>query len=170
MLTLYRRHKKNCAHRTDGRKYRRCRCPLWADGFIGRLEIRKAVGTCEWEKGIDTVRDWETAGVLPVMDEKQPTSIEVAKTQFLADAEARKLKDSTIDRHRILFRQLEAFATSQGIRYLKELDTPTLNRFRATWKGNSGLADLKKLERLRSFFQVLSGERIYRAELGRRDP
>ena len=153
MLTLYRRHKKNCEHRTDGRKYRRCRCPLWADGFIGRLEIRKAVGTCEWEKGLDTIRDWETAGELPARDERQPTSIETAKVQFLADAEARKLKDSTIDRHRILFRQLDAFATSQGVRYLKELDTPTLNRFRATWKGNSGLADLKKLERLRSFFK-----------------
>ena len=152
MLTLYRRHLKKCAHRSDGRKYRRCRCPLWADGFIGRLEIRKAVGTCEWEKGLDTIRDWETAGV-PVRDEKQPTSIDTAKVQFLADSEARKLKDSTIDRHRILFRQLGAFAASQGIRYLKELDTPTLNRFRATWKGSSGLADLKKLERLRSFFK-----------------
>jgi len=30
---------------------------------------------------------------------------------------------------------------------------PTLNRFRASWKGESGLADLKKLERLRSFFK-----------------
>lgn len=153
MLTLYRRHKKNCTHRSNGRKYRRCHCPLWADGFIGRLEVRKAVGTSQWEKGLDTIREWETSGALPVKDEKQPTSIDVAKTQFLADAEARKLKDSTIDRHRILFRQLDAFATSQGIRYLKELDTPTLNRFRSTWKGNSGLADLKKLERLRSFFK-----------------
>jgi site-specific recombinase XerD len=75
------------------------------------------------------------------------------REKFLADAQARKLKDSTIDRHRILFRQLEAFAGSEGIKCLDELDTPTLNKFRASWKGTSGLADLKKLERLRSFFK-----------------
>jgi site-specific recombinase XerD len=35
---------------------------------------------------------------------------------------------------------------------MKELDTPTLRKFRASWKDNN-LAALKKLERLRSFFR-----------------
>ena len=28
MLTIYRRHVRTCAHRSEGRKYRRCRCPV----------------------------------------------------------------------------------------------------------------------------------------------
>src|ERR1017187_5731648 len=101
MLTIYRRHRKDCEHRTSGRKYRRCRCPIWTDGFIGQREIRKSLGTGDWEKAQDTIREWEAAGELTVQDEKQPMLIGTAKEQFLADAEARKLKDSSIDRHRI---------------------------------------------------------------------
>jgi site-specific recombinase XerD len=88
--------------------------------------------------------------------ENQPqgeTTITEAKDAFLAEAETRYLKPSTIDWHRILFRQLETFAAAEGIRYLKQLDTNKLTKFRASWEGKSALADLKKLERLRSFFK-----------------
>ena len=57
MLTTYRRHIKTCAHRSEGRKYRRCRCPIWADGFIGREEIRKTLNTRNWEKAQEMIRD-----------------------------------------------------------------------------------------------------------------
>jgi integrase/recombinase XerD len=79
-------------------------------------------------------------------------TIERAKEDFLADAEARNLKDKTIYKYRLLFRQLEAFAQAEGIRFLKELDTPTLRTFRASWK-DSSLAALKRLERLRAFLR-----------------
>jgi hypothetical protein len=52
----------------------------------------------------------------------------------------------------MLFRQLEQFTKSEGIRYLRESDTPTLRRFRASWK-DGDLAGLKKLDRLRAFFR-----------------
>ena len=63
MLTAYRRHIKTCAHRSDARKYRRCRCPIWADGFIGREEIRKSLDTRDWEKAQGIVREWEARRV-----------------------------------------------------------------------------------------------------------
>jgi hypothetical protein len=47
--------------------------------------------------------------------------------------------------------QEEEFAQARGIRYVKELDTPALPTFRASWK-HSNLAAVKKFERLRSFF------------------
>jgi integrase len=153
MLTIYRRHLQGCQHRSEGRSYRRCRCPIWTDGFIGRDEIRKSLATRDWEKAQDTIRLWEAEGERQESHEQEVVSISQATAAFLADAEARKLKPATIDRHRILFRQLEAFAMATGIQGLKQLDTATLNRFRASWKGNSALADLKKLERLRSFFK-----------------
>jgi integrase len=104
----------------------------------------------DWERAQKIVREWEAARELPA-HEAEAVTVEKATEEFLSDAEARKLKEATIDRHRILFRQLETFASGQGLRYIKDLDVPTLNKFRASWKGSSGLADLKKLERLRSF-------------------
>ena len=49
-----------------------------------------------------------------------------------------------------MFRQLEKFAETRGIRYVKQLEPLTLRQFRTTWK-NGNLAGLKKLERLRTF-------------------
>ena len=43
MLTIYRRHKKSCEHRSEGREYRRCRCPLWVDGFLGGKDVRQSL-------------------------------------------------------------------------------------------------------------------------------
>jgi site-specific recombinase XerD len=76
-----------------------------------------------------------------------------ATDDFLADAEARKLKERTVYKYRFLFRQLSGFAVLRGMRFLKELDTPTLRTLRTTWK-DGNLAALKKLERLRSFFRL----------------
>ncbi len=81
-------------------------------------------------------------------------TIEQAEREFIADAESRNLKERTVYKYRFLFRQLTAFSDLQGMRFLKELDTPTLRKFRTTWK-DSNLAALKKLERLRSFFKFV---------------
>jgi hypothetical protein len=62
MLTIYRRHKKDCEHRNEGRKYRRCKCPIWVDGFIAGQELRKPLSTSDWQKAQEEIRDWEAAG------------------------------------------------------------------------------------------------------------
>ena len=64
MLTIYRRHLKTCDHKSDGRKYRRCRCPIWVDGFLGDVEIRKSLELRDWEKAQATIREWEAEGTL----------------------------------------------------------------------------------------------------------
>ena len=152
MLTIYRRHKKSCAHRSEGRDYERCRCPIWIDGFLVDQEIRKSLRSADWQKARETQRDWEAAG-MPEAESDDAISIEAAEKEFLAICEARKLKKKTVDRYRFIFRELNRFAAKEGLRFLKQLDTPALNKFRATWKGKSGLTDLKKLERVRSFFK-----------------
>jgi len=158
MLTTYRRHRKECAHRADGRKYRRCRCPIWVDGFIGEQEIRRATGLRDWERAQALIRQWEADGQPKPEPEAAPITIFEAKEEFLRDAEARNLNEKTIYKYRLLFRQLEAFAQAMGIRCLKELDAPILRRFRATWK-DGNLAALKKLERLRTFFRFALGSK-----------
>ena len=133
MLTIYRRHRKDCAHRSEGRKYRRCRCPIWVDGFVAGRDIRKSLDIADWEKAQDIVREMEaTEGEARVTSE--PLSIQLASEKFLTDVRARQLCDGTIYKYRLLFKQIGDFATGRGLRYLKELDLPMLDEFRAEWK------------------------------------
>ena len=59
MLTIYRRHLKSCEHRAEGRAYRRCHCPIWADGFIGDRDIRQSLELRDWQKANETIQEWE---------------------------------------------------------------------------------------------------------------
>jgi integrase/recombinase XerD len=152
MLTLYRRHRKGCEHRRDGREWRRCRCPIWVDGFVGGREVRQSLKESNWERATETIQKWEARGFVGDGQETEHIPIEQAAKDFTADAEARKLKDRTIYKYKLLFGQLSAFAQEHGFRFLEELDTPALRKFRASWK-DANLAALKKLERLRSFFR-----------------
>lgn len=148
---MYRRHKKNCEHRSEGRKYRRCRCPLWVDGFVGGKELRKSLGTTNWEKGNDKVQEWEFQESEP-LPAPEPITIQLAQELLLADMAAQKLAESTIAKYRQLFKQMNAFAQDRGLRYLKELDLMMLDAFRAKWK-DGARSGAKKLERLRAFFR-----------------
>jgi integrase/recombinase XerD len=160
MLTIYRRHRKDCEHRSggkapreeQGRRYRRCRCPIWVDGSLRGREIRKTLGTRDWERATDIIREWEATGEFGSGAGGQAVTITRACEDFLADAKARALKPKTVYKYSLLFRHLTAFAEREGFRFLKELDTPALRAFRVTWK-DSNLAALKKLERLRSFLK-----------------
>ncbi len=151
MLTTYRRHRKDCPRRNEGRKYRRCRCPIWVDGFVARQEIRKSLSTSDWQKAQDFVRDWEAKELEP-KTAGQSITVQEAGQRFLADAKARQLNESTVYKYRLLFTQLEKFSSTRGLRYLKELDLQTLDQFRSEWH-DGPRSSLKKLERLRAFLR-----------------
>jgi len=149
MLTIYRRHRKNCEHREAGRTYRRCRCPIWVDGFVGDLEIRKSLGTRDWQKAQETVREWEATANEP-NSESGLITIPEACEKLEADAEARRLNEATVYKYKLLFRQLKDFSSRRGLKYLSELNVDVLGTFRAEWK-DGPRSSLKKLERLRAF-------------------
>ena len=151
MLTIYRRHRKDCAHRSEGREYRRCRCPIWVDGFLAGREIRKSLDTANWQKAQDKVREWEAQDSEP-KNAAEPITIQQAGEKFIADANARKLNESTIYKYSLLFKQLGNFAQKGGLRYLKEVELTTLDEFRSEWK-DGPRSSLKKLERLRAFLR-----------------
>ena len=151
MLTIYRRHLKTCDHKSDGRKYRRCRCPIWVDGFLGDVEIRKSLELRDWEKAQTTIREWEAEGALT---EPGATPITLAQAQedFLRDAEARGLRQPTLKKYRVMLAQLTAFGEKEGRPFLSQFDLPALRRFRESWI-DGGISALKKLERLRAFYR-----------------
>jgi site-specific recombinase XerD len=153
MLTNYRRHLKKCEHRSEGRAYRRCRCPIWTDGFIGGTEMRCSLDTRDWERAQETVREWEAAGRAPLRQEKEePVTIARAGEQFLADAEARNLGQSTLKNWRVFLRQLDAFAAAYHLTTPADFDLPSLLQLRASWKCAPTTA-LSRLEKLRTLFR-----------------
>lgn len=153
MLTVYRRHQKNCAHRAEGRKYRRCRCPIWADGFLNGVEIRESLELRDWDKAQLRIREWEAEGrMLPTASELNAVTVDKVCSDFLADAESRELQDSTLRKYRQLVKQMKAFAAREGLLFIKQWDIEATRRFRQSWQ-DKGLTVVKKLERLRALFR-----------------
>ena len=151
MLTIYRRHRKNCKQRAKGRKYRHCQCPIWVDGLLDGKEMRESLKLRDWQRAQDLIREWEAEDRRIVRHEHQVT-IKDAHAKFTADAEARKLNDATLYKYRLLFRQLDGFAETYKLHFLKQLDLDMLATFRTTWT-EGPRTSLKKLERLRAFMR-----------------
>jgi integrase/recombinase XerD len=172
MISLFRRHRKGCEHRSEGRKYRRCKCPIWVDGHLNGAEIRKSLGTSNWQLAVGLALKLETEGEqstgqnvgpleaivgdssrLDTNSKKTgPPTITEACDNFISDAEARGLREPTLYKFRLLFRGLREFARSNGLGYLSEIDIEGLRQFRATWP-NRNFAAKKKWEALCIFFR-----------------
>jgi integrase/recombinase XerD len=150
MLYIYRRHRKSCPHRNDGREHRRCSCPIWVDGFLNGVELRKALKMRDWQRAQDLVREWEAEGQRT--KEPQKTTLVRAWEDFLTDAQVRGLRDSTLRKYRHLKRQMDDYATRSGLSFLVDFDLEVLGRFRVEWK-DGPRSSAKKLERLRAFFR-----------------
>jgi integrase/recombinase XerD len=151
MLTLYRRHQSSCKHRAKGRKHRHCRCSIWVDGYLSGTEIRESLKVRDWQRAQETIREWEIEDRRTRLHETR-VAIADAQRKFLADAEARKLKQATVYKYRLLFRHLTAFAETCKLQFVNQLDLDSLAMFRASWT-EGPCTSLKKLERLRSFMR-----------------
>jgi integrase/recombinase XerD len=123
---------------------------IWVDGTVNGVEIRTSLHTRDWQKAQEIAREWETEG--QQTKQAQPLTLEEAGNKFIADAEARGLREPTLYKYRLLFRQLEEFGTSEGLRFLRECDLDFVRRFRASWP-NRNIAARKKLEALKAFFR-----------------
>jgi site-specific recombinase XerD len=84
--------------------------------------------------------------------------IEKACEDFLADARARGLRESSIYKYRLLLTQLQAFTKDKGIVFISAFGMETTSKFRETWT-NKGTAAAKKLEALRTFMKFCHDRR-----------
>lgn len=156
MLKIFRRHARTCPHRKEGRKHGKCKCPIWAQGTLAGVAVRKSLGSRNWQKAERDVSKWNYEDRWePKADaaiDAGPVSLEDACLQFENDAEARKLCDSTVYKYKAVFGQLKNFAAGRGIRFVSELNVEVMTAFRGTWK-DGARSSAKKLERLRTFFR-----------------
>ena len=152
MLTIYRRHRKNCKQRMAGRDYRRCLCPIWVDGSLNGVEVRKSLRLRDWQRAQELVRRWEAEG--QQIEKPKPLTVKEACDKFLVDAGARNLREPTLYKYRLLFRQFQEFSELHGHSYITDFDVDSVRQFRASWS-NKNIAARKKLEAFRAFFRFV---------------
>jgi integrase/recombinase XerD len=156
LMIAFRRHKRGCSHRAEGRNYRRCGCPLWVDGTVAGKEYRKSLNETNWERGQERIQE-----LVKVLGSPAPSfaagaygrvALADATDKFIADArDGRELAESTIKKYQLLFRELRDFAGRRGVLFLDEIHLADLGAFREEWRLGA-LTGLKKLERLKAFF------------------
>jgi integrase/recombinase XerC len=74
-----------------------------------------------------------------------------ACVEFLADARARKLREATLYKFRLLLGRLQVFTQERGIQLVSKITVETLREFRAAWP-HRNTAARKRIEELRAFF------------------
>jgi len=149
MLTIYRRHSAECSHKAEGRRWRRCRCPIWVDGTLEGVPIRKSLETRNWQRARDIIAEWEANGVMTRTDD---VSVADARSDFLADLRRRNVSPATLAKYEVIWRRLSEFAGPAGVSHVKQFTTADLREFLAAWPG-APITQAKRLEFLRAIFR-----------------
>ena len=87
MITLFRRHLAKCKH--TSRKYKKCSCPISAEGTLHGQNIRKSLDLTNWEAATKLIREWE------IHRPESAVTIDAACDRFIADAKSR-LREGTV--------------------------------------------------------------------------
>ena len=161
MLHVYRRHNPARCQHTE-RTWRRCSCPLWVDGTLAGKRHHKTLKTRNWDTAQKLAQDLEASGK---PQDKRLTIKELCDA-FLRDAEGRGLKDSSLQKYRLLFRRLQEFGTANGLMFITELDIEALRKFRTSWKLKN-YAALVSTENLRALMRFAHDSNWIPSNLGR---
>lgn len=161
---LFRNHERCCPHKKKRRAYKKCHCPIWIDFSVGWKRDFRSLGTRNWRFAEDLLRERETnelraheeakpPQLRPPDHEPEPRSHAVADAcaEFLADARARGLRETTLYKFRLLLGRLEVFTRGRGIHVISEITLETLREFRATLP-HRNTAARRRIEELRTFF------------------
>src|ERR1700678_2644942 len=155
MLSVYVRHRSTCKYKDDATS-KRCTCIKWLAGTLpGRPGLfRVSPKTASWEQAEGVARLYETAasGGKDMDAAMSLPTVKDAVKDYLGDARARGLAEDTIKKLTTLFeKQLLAFCEKEEIRFLRDLKTKELTRWRQGWKMGQ-LAKKKQHERVVGFF------------------
>src|SRR5690349_25156133 len=85
MLTLYRRHTADCAHRAKGRNWRKCACPIWVQGSLSSEYIRKSLDLSSWTAASELAHGWESAGDIGARRSEAPSTRD-AIAKYIAES------------------------------------------------------------------------------------
>jgi integrase/recombinase XerD len=148
MLEPYRRHTPQCPHRTEGRNYTKCSCPIRCAGELKGKRYRHSLKTRDWKRAVKRIERLQdcpagaAGGAMP--------GLAGAVTSYLGDCRARNLSDSTLRSYAKTLEHLSAFFAERGITLIQDIDLGTLTDFRSARKVAPSTSG-KELETLRAF-------------------
>lgn len=142
VLTIFRRHLAGCKHRSKGRKYRHCACPLAVEGKLRGKMIRQSLDMRNWEAAQKLIREWEAEG-------KAEVTLGDAVDRFLDDRESMNLSDAMMRKYRNVAAELKGLGEAIPLRSITVDD---IRKLREGWD-LAPITSQKRLEMVRKFLQ-----------------
>jgi integrase len=128
MITFWRRHSDECPQRKFGRDSIKCNCPIWADGYVeGRRTLRRSLKTRDMARARKKAASLEDTDHPPYKTVTECVEAFLAACNHLAENTQRKYRNR-------LQKQLIPFCEQKGIDSIAELNTETIDAFRANRK------------------------------------
>jgi integrase len=140
MLTLYRRHRSTCKHRS--RRYKSCSCPIWAQGVLRGEVFRRSLDLTSWEAASRKIIELEIQG------EGDAVSVREVCDRWIDDCIARNLKEQGLKKYRHIAAELKA---AWGDLPLRSVKIDDVRKLREGWTF-SPITTRKRLEMMRGFF------------------
>ena len=138
MLTIYRRHRATCKHRS--RQFKGCFCPIWVQGVLDGKPVRRSLDLTGWEAAQRKVRELEIEG------EGKVLSVSEASERFLEDCKARNMSEGMQRKYKNVCAELEDAFPS-----LRSVTIDDVRKLRENWE-LAAITKQKRLEMLRRFF------------------
>jgi integrase/recombinase XerD len=138
MVTIFRRHNKNCPHKAD-RYSKRCDCKLWFQFTINGHQRKMSAKTRSWEQANKLARKKEDAldrGVFSeaVPVQQAPMTVAQAREKYLADKKVEgRTGRSALRKHINMTKRLLEWCNAHGIVFLKDITADNLKDWRNTW-------------------------------------
>jgi integrase/recombinase XerD len=151
-VKVYARHSAKCPHHGD-RNYRGCKCLKWIYCYHDGKSPRFSAKTRSWTQAEKLQREIQDSldpmqaelNRLKNIQQSQQIPIQHAIEAFLSDVAARRLAPRTQRNYSVaLTVHLASWTEKNRIRFLSQLTTPQLTRWRSTWTGSSGTAQLHR--------------------------
>lgn len=149
-MKLYatRRHLDSCPHKSRGRNYTLCQCPIWTDGDLNGKRFRRSLNTNDLTlalRRIGRLERGEDQDFLPAAPERTTGS---AIEAYIKDARARDLQESSITSIEGVLKQFTKFV---GETPLASIRPEHVAQFRGR-RVMKVLTQRKEIEYLRSLF------------------
>lgn len=108
MLSAYRRHQKDCPHKSKGAAYSLCDCTIWCYGQLPNGQtIRRSLHTSDQDECRRIVDRLERGETVAGYDSAMP--LRKAADAFITDTQARGVKDGSVQSFRAVMNHLAEF-------------------------------------------------------------
>jgi len=173
MLSVYRRHKRNCkaGHPKDFRSnefeerrkgFKKCSCPIFASGTLSGISRRETTGRWEWDDAKAIAAAWDAAGTwgkadptpaVPPPPEAKANRTTIADAcKLFLDELAETAAFATHKKYRLLMARFEKFSETRGYVMIDQWQPIDIRQFRSTWPVSPQTA-VRRMAMMKPFFE-----------------